>query len=153
MEIHSRSGYPASSLSNFAGHRFMLDGVECFSMEGFLQSVKFKNLEIQKEVCRLIGFAAKKRGSRKNWKRDQMLYWNEKEYPRDGDEYQELLNRAYRAMFDQSESFRKALKATDKATLKHSIGKRKKSETVITRSEFCSRLTKLREKSRTQELF
>lgn len=38
MNISSGSSYPASSLSNFAGHRFTIDDVECYSMEGFLQS-------------------------------------------------------------------------------------------------------------------
>lgn len=37
MDIGSKSGYPSSSLSNFAGHRFTVDDVECYSMEGFLQ--------------------------------------------------------------------------------------------------------------------
>ena len=32
MDIGSKSGYPSSSLSNFAGHRFIFDGVECYSM-------------------------------------------------------------------------------------------------------------------------
>ncbi|WP_207654461.1 hypothetical protein [Lacrimispora amygdalina] len=35
--------------------------------------------------------------------------------------------------------------ATGHSTLTHSIGKRKSSETVLTRSEFCSRLMKIRE--------
>ena len=42
MDIGSKAGYPASSLSNFAGHRFVIDDVECYSMEGFLQSLKLK---------------------------------------------------------------------------------------------------------------
>ena len=38
MDIGSGSGYPSSTLSNFAPHAFTIDGVECASMEGFLQS-------------------------------------------------------------------------------------------------------------------
>ena len=53
MDIGSRAGYPASALSNFAPHRFIFDDVECASMEGFLQSLKFKSPEMQKEVCEL----------------------------------------------------------------------------------------------------
>ena len=34
---------------------------------------------------------------------------------------------------------------TKKATLTHSIGKKKINETVLTEREFCSRLTKLRD--------
>ena len=33
----------------------MIDGVECASMEGFLQSLKFSDPEMQKRVCTLVG--------------------------------------------------------------------------------------------------
>lgn len=55
MDISSGTGYPASSLSNFAPHEFEIDGVKCASMEGFLQSLKFQNPEMQKYVCSLVG--------------------------------------------------------------------------------------------------
>lgn len=76
MDIGSGGKYPSSALSNFAPHPFVLDGVECASMEGFLQSLKFENPDIQVEVCKLVGRKAKSRGSRKNkhWKRTQTLY-------------------------------------------------------------------------------
>ena len=54
MDIGSKSGYPSSSLSNFAGHRFIFEDVECNSMEGFLQSLKFKEIPIQEEVIRFV---------------------------------------------------------------------------------------------------
>jgi hypothetical protein len=73
------------------------------------------------------------------------LYWNGVEYPRKSKEYQELLDRAYFAMYEQSESFRRALKASGNSTLTHSIGRTKQSETVLTVKEFCSRLMKLRQ--------
>lgn len=44
MDIKSGCGYPASALSNFAPHPFVLDGVYCASMEGFLQSLKFNSI-------------------------------------------------------------------------------------------------------------
>lgn len=53
MDIGRGCGYPASSLSNFAPHPFVIDGVECASMEGFLQSLKFASPDIQVEVCKL----------------------------------------------------------------------------------------------------
>ena len=65
MDIGSQNGWPASALSNFAPHPFIIDGVECASMEGFLQSLKFKNPEMQKEVCKLVGKAAKFKGKKK----------------------------------------------------------------------------------------
>ena len=44
----------------------------------------------------------------------------------------------------ENEGFQKALIATKGATLTHSIGKNKPSETVLTTKEFISRLTKIR---------
>ncbi len=145
MEIKSGNGYPSSALSNFAPHPFVFDGVEVASMEGLLQAFKFDKTHIQVEVCKLVGKAAKARGSKKDWKTKQKLYWNGAEYPREGDGYQDLLDRAYRAMTDQNEGFRKALLATNSAVLTHSIGKSKMSDTVLTKNEFCSRLTGLRD--------
>jgi predicted NAD-dependent protein-ADP-ribosyltransferase YbiA (DUF1768 family) len=145
MDVGSRNKYPAGALSNFSPHWFLFDGVQCASMEGFLQSLKFKNPDMQVEICKLVGFGAKKRGAKKNWHRKQVLYWKGKEYPRKSQEYQDLLDRAYDALA-QNEKFKKALLATHNANLTHSIGKRKKSETVLTEQEFCSRLMKLRTK-------
>ena len=144
MDIGSGQGYPADALSNFAPHPFVLDGIECNSMEGFLQSLKFSNPDMQREVCKLVGRAAKFKGKKKNWYVKQVLYWQGKEIPRDSDEYQMLLDRAYMAMATQNRGFQCALLATQNAALTHSIGKTKTNETVLTRSEFCSRLTKIR---------
>jgi predicted NAD-dependent protein-ADP-ribosyltransferase YbiA (DUF1768 family) len=66
MDIGSGTGYPSAALSNFAPHSFVIDGVECASMEGFLQSLKFSSPEMQKEVCKLVGKAAKFKGEKKS---------------------------------------------------------------------------------------
>ena len=145
MDIGSRNNYPSSSLSNFAGHRFEIDGVLCYSMEGFLQSLKFKNKDIQESVCKLIGSKAKFKGKHKKWWKTQTLYWRGVEIKRNSQEYQDLLDKAYQCMYDQSESFRDALKASMNSTLTHSMGKKNKNETILTVSEFCSRLTNLRD--------
>ncbi len=143
MDIKSGKTYPSCALSNFAPHPFTIDGIECNSMEGFLQSLKFKNSEMQKEVCTLVGFAAKKKGRNKKW--NKFLYWQGKEIDRFGDEYQKLLDRAYEALCKNTK-FRNALMATRVATLTHSIGKRKQKDTILTIKEFCSRLMEIREK-------
>ena len=147
MDIGSGSGFPGATLSNFAPHPFVIDGVECNSMEGFLQSLKFSNPEMQKEVCKLVGKAAKFKGKKKKWWRTQTLHWQGTEIPRDSQEYQDLLDRAFDALA-QNSGFRAALLATGNSVLTHSIGKTKITETVLTRQEFCSRLTKIREELR-----
>lgn len=145
MNISSNGKYPSNKLSNFAGHRFILDDIEIYSFEGFLQSLKFKSPEMQKDVCKLIGSAAKRKGANKNWRKNQTLYWKGKPIKRKSKEYQNLLDRAYKEMFNQSKGFKKALKASIGSTLEHSIGKNKESDTVLTKSEFCKRLNLLRE--------
>ena len=145
MDIGSGNKYPSNALSNFSPHPFVLDGVECSSMEGFLQSLKFESVEMQKHVCALVGISAKRKGRNKKWFKKQELYWQGKTYKRDSVEYQMLLNRAYSAMYKCSSSFRNALKASGSSNLTHSIGKTDSSKTVLTIKEFCSRLKTLRE--------
>lgn len=144
MDISSGSGYPVSSLSNFAPHEFIIDGVKCASMEGFLQSLKFQNKEMQKYVCSLVGKSAKFKGKNKKWQKTGNLYWQGEVIKRDSERYQKLLDKAYNALA-KNQSFKKALLATGNATLTHSIGKNKISETILTKTEFVSRLTKIRD--------
>lgn len=151
MDIGSGSGYPSAALSNFAPHPFVIDKVECASMEGFLQSLKFSNPDMQKEVCKLVGKAAKFKGKKKKWWQTQTLYWQGQEIDRHSQEYQKLLDRAYTALA-QNDSFRRALLATGAAMLTHSIGKSNPSETVLTKAEFCGRLMRLREQIQKEQL-
>ncbi len=44
IDIHSKGAYPSDALSNFAAYEFMVDGIPCASMEGFLQSLKFMRI-------------------------------------------------------------------------------------------------------------
>ena len=144
MDIRSGCGYPGSALSNFAPHPFIFRGIEIASMEGFLQGLKFKNPEMQKYVFSLVGKMAKYKGKEKNWKRDGLLYFQGEAVDRFSDDYQLLLDEAYNALFSQNESARKALLATGNAVLEHSIGRSKEQDTILTRSEFCGRLMRIR---------
>ena len=148
MNIGSGNGWPSSALSNFAGHRFVIDGVECHSFEGFLQSLKFDKPHIQMEVCKLIGNAAKFRGKPRNkaWRQAQTLWWKGHPIPRGSEEYKRFLLKAYCAMFDQSEGFRNALLATKGMKLTHSIGSSDPSQTILTEREFCGLLTYVRDR-------
>lgn len=147
MDIRSGCGYPAASLSNFTPHPYTLDGIAIAAMEGLLQALKFDKAHIQVEVCKLVGKAAKFRGKKRNaaWKRVQTLWWQGTPMDRKSQEYQQFLDRAYQAMYDQNESFRNALAATGNAVITHSMGKSKESDTVLTEREMCSRLMKLRD--------
>lgn len=144
MDIGSGHAYPSNALSNFSPHPFEFDGVKIASMEGFLQSLKFKNPEMQKYVCTLVGKAAKFKGKPKKWWETGILYWKGKEIDRFSEEYQELLDKAYVALTEQSESFRNALIASGNSVLTHSIGKNDPKRTILTISEFRKRLTNIR---------
>ena len=146
MDIKSNADYPAGALTNFAENEFVFDGIKCSSMEGLIQSLKIKDPLIQTEICRLIGKKAKKKGREydKVWKAEQKLWWRGREYDRHGPDYQELLDRAYDALFSQSERFRKALLDTGDEVLTHSIGNPNPRETTLTEEELCSRLVRLR---------
>lgn len=144
MDVGSGNTYPAGALSNFSPHEFTIDGIKCASMEGFLQSLKFKSPEMQEYVCTLVGKAAKFKGKDKKWYKTQTLYWRGKPIARDSEEYQELLKRAYLEMCKNT-SFQKAILAAGNAVFTHSLGKNKITETVLTESEFCSLLNMSRE--------
>ena len=145
MDIGSGHGYPEAALSNFAPHPFMFRGLQVNSMEGFLQGLKFKNPEMQKHVFTLVGKAAKFKGKKKKWFRDQTLYFQGEPIDRHSQEYQDLLDEVFHELFYWNLGARSALISTHRAVLKHSIGKKNPSETVLTRSEFCGRLTKIRD--------
>lgn len=145
MDIRSRNKYPANRLSNFACHRFILDDVTCNSMEGFLQSLKCKTVLMQEHICTMVGYRAKEAGKNRAWWKLQILYWKGVPIDRHSDEYQDLLDRAYIALYTQSKSFKKALLITRDATLTHSIGKHDSHKTILTEREFCGRLRRLRD--------
>ena len=73
-----------------------------------------------------------------------ILWWRGRAIDRFGPDYQALLDRAYRALFDQAPEFREALAATGAAPLVHSVGNPDPRETVLTEAELCDRLMALR---------
>ncbi|QIG67974.1 swarming motility YbiA-like protein [Rhizobium phage RHph_Y68] len=147
MDVGSGNSWPSNALSNFAPHPFTFRGVECNSMEGLLQSLKFDKPHIQVEVCKLVGYAAKKRGRPRNthWQRVQKLWWDGEPIPRTSIAYQELLTEAYDSI-SKNASFARALLATQNSSLTHSIGHSDVSKTVLTEREFCRQLYRVREK-------
>jgi len=140
----NNTAYPMGALSNFTARHFIFDGVECNSIEGVLQGFKSPYPHIQSEICKLVGIKALRRGRKIDWKKKQELYWKGIPIKRDSDEYQLLLNKLYNCIYEQDESFRKAIRDTGNGVLKHTIGKNKESDTVLTEREFCRRLTQLR---------
>lgn len=148
LDIKSKAPYPGNVLSNFYPNEFEIDGIKCASMEGFLQSLKTKNVEKQKKVCALYGKEAKlffrHKWDNLRWKLTGKLYWNGMKIRRSGGLYQDLLSRAYDQLLGVEE-FAKALAITGDIPLKHSIGKHNKRKTILTEEEFISELYRLRD--------
>ena len=151
MDISSRNTGAAGKLSNFTPRPFVFRGVECNSMEGLLQSLKFKDPVMQAYCCTLVGFKAKKFGSKKNWQKTQTLWWEGKPIKRDSQEYQDLLDEAFESLFTGNQKARKTLLSTQDANLTHSRRKSKISDTVLTKQEFCSRLMQIRKRLQSEE--
>ena len=146
VEIWSKNPYPANVLSNLYANHFCIDDIECASMEGFLQSLKYVNVEKQRDVCAMSGKDAKNM-TNSDWQIGQIIWWKGTAINRQSNEYQDLIRSAYKAMFEQNERFRIALMSTRGMKLYHSRGERNPYKTILTESEFCSILTELRDRN------
>lgn len=145
VDIYSKSEGAAGELSNFTAHRFIFDGVECESMEGFLQALKYVCPKKQREICKLTGKTAKKSGDGKIlWMLLHEAFWQGKRYDRLSPEFRELIFRAYRAMYEQNAAFRAAIEETREKRLIHSIGEPNPKKTILTEREFICMLYRLR---------
>ena len=145
LDIRSNGLYPSNVLSNMCSNGFRFDGMVCGSMEGFLQSLKRKELDKQRQICSMKGGNARKM-SVTSWQTDQIVWWKGQAIDRQSEEYQRLIRRAYQAMFEQSERFRAALMQTRGITLVHTSGEPSSYKTILTPSEFCGILTDLRDR-------
>lgn len=144
LDIRSNGLYPSNVLSNMCSNEFCFDGMVCGSMEGFLQSLKRNELDKQRQICCMKGGNARNM-SVTSWQTDQIVWWKGHAIDRQGEEYQQLIRRAYMAMFEQSELFRAALMQTRGITLVHTSGETNPFKTILTPSEFCGILTDLRD--------
>ena len=144
IDIGSKDCLISEKLSNFSEFHFEVEGFFCASMEGFLQSLKFPDVDKQKRICAMVGKKAKYKGKKKKWYLDKKLYWNGVVYDRFSKDYQLLLDKGFNALYQNSD-YKSLLNSTLNEDLTHSIGKEDPNFTILTTEEFCSRLIKLRE--------
>lgn len=144
LEIKSSYPYPSNMLSNFYPHSFTIDGVDCSSMEGFLQSLKYKSVKKQRKICTFSGIEAKNKGKYKLlWKITGYVHWQGKRIKRTDKEFTELIRCAYFELF-KNENFKKALGDSSGMELSHKIGSNNKKKTILTEEEFLGFLNELR---------
>lgn len=142
IDIKYSKAYPCNVLSNLYPNQFIIDGILCASMEGFLQSLTHTDPIQRSFIVTQYGTMAKKMGNPK-WKERGLLYWNGNVYDRHEQEYQDLLDRAYSCLLSNG-MFRKALVDTGLLAITHTIGNHDPLYTILTEYEFCSRLELLR---------
>ena len=150
INIYSKGKYPADALSNFAPHTFDFDGfkgIPC--MEAFLQSLKFEDVDRQREILYQPAIEANLNGREQPWR--DVLFWKGKPIKRRSKEYDRLIESAYDALFE-NEGFRQALSASKGKILLHTIGKARRSQTVLTWWELCNNLYRLRRKIDNDEI-
>lgn len=144
INIYSKSNNEiARKLSNFYPHRFYFEfEFSCF--EAFIQCLKFSDPDEQMAVAQMDAKAAKAAGQVQHWQENGgWLYWKGETVYRYGREYQQLLDRAYDALCENAE-FADALRRSKGRFLIHTIGKKRRKDTVLTAFEFCSILMRKR---------
>lgn len=152
IDIVTGCGYPGDKLSNFEAYMFKVDDIICYSMEGFLQSLKFNDPEKQKEVCLLVGKQAKFKGKKKKWWITQTLYWKGEKINRHSQNYQNLIKKAFEQLA-KNEEFKQVLLDTHNKDIRHSEGKNDPSKTILTEKEFCFHLMQTRTKIQKEQSF
>ena len=149
LDIKAKDKGIGGALSNFAPHAFTIDGVQCASMEGFLQSLKTPSVKKQQKICAMTGIDAKNvfRYSPRRYLflKTHRVYWKGKTIDRMSEEFDRLITQAYDCLFENPD-FRRALEGAKGKNLIHSHGKAKKKETVLTEEEFIFQLLRLMEK-------
>ena len=141
--------FPFNVLCNFSSSDFIFDGVHIASMEGFIQSLKSPDPEVQRNVCQMAAPAAKEAGrlfERTGVFDGRHLFWLGKRFERLSAEYKGLLERVYEAKYKSDPEYRAVLQATNGYVLTHKVGKTNPMETVLTGDEFTEQLDILRDK-------
>jgi len=146
IDISYKNGTGAAKgLSNLAPYKFIFDKIECTSFESFIQSLRVKDPDMQKEVCSFPAlFCYSIRLDLNDWRKDKTVYWKGNQINRLSMQYSELMSSAYDALFEQSPTFRHLLQSTTGKLLLHSTGCVINTETLLTPKEYLDNLERLR---------
>lgn len=144
--ICTQGRHPEDILSNLCGNDFCFDGIQCGSMEGFLQSLKIHDEKFQRRVC-LCKARDLDLYSIPEWNGSHPLWWKGKKLNRHSSEYMEFLGKAYQDLFLWCGRFRDALMSTEGKQLFYYSGQTDSNKTILTDQEFCSILTAVRNRN------
>lgn len=146
-DIHPEGRHPEDILSRLCNNDFCYDKVQCGCMEAFLQSLRYRDEEIQRKVCVMsaseLGYQLEWYPA-PDWRHSQTLWWKGKPIKRDSREYRTLIYRAHSEMFRWSYRFRSVLMQTLDKKLVCNSGDDDPRTCLLTDKEYCTILTRLR---------
>lgn len=134
------------SLSTPFPHNFTFHGIKIRSVEGFLQSLKYKDEKTKQHLINCYGSEVcflRSSNFDENLKDEGYLYFEGKKIDRYDIEYQELLNELYLSLCSNS-TFESSLRATGDRELLYSTGIEDPTKTLLTSREFADRLKIIR---------
>lgn len=135
------SDWRESMLSNFPLCPFILDGVLCASIEGFVQAIKLPIGHPDRESIFLMwGSRAKKMGALAE---NKFIWWQGKTIEYGSPAHHYLIAMAIEAKFAQNHGAARALATTVGYTLIHEVGP-ESPKTSLPKEVFCKILTDLR---------
>lgn len=143
LVIHNRATGIEGRLKTFAEREFLFDRVECSSIESVLEAFKFEDINDQIEIAGMPAWDAYQQGQREDamqWQTTRMLYWNGRQYNRDGEEYQELLKRLFFSIFEQDAQFRLDVAFLKNASVMSKVGGINPQTQVMTKKEYIANL-------------
>lgn len=146
VSYKSRDSYLARILSNLFPCEFWFKGYKFASVEGFFQSLKFKNKKAQKLVFKMSGLDAclVKGAMDYDWRENGILWFLGKQFDRNSREYENLIDELYVSAL-QNPIFVQALKNVGEKDILHTIGCEDKNQSVFSRQEFEFELNCLKE--------
>ncbi len=148
LDININLWNPSNLLSNLRDNEFVFDAVKCSSMESFLQSLKFRNKDEQEKIALLNGQESREKGNKKIlWKLTGNLYWKGQKIKRKSKDFDNLILKAYKTLYEQSEDLKLGLSCTKDYKLVYTEGKQRKRATILTEQEFICCLNKLRKEN------
>ena len=133
----------AGRMSTFARRDFLLDGVPCSSIESALQSFRFEDEMEQAEICAMEAPDARWAQSSEAWKETGLLYWQGRTFPRESQEYQELLDHLFMSVYEQDNAFRVDVTFCRGAEIRLRNWSRNPAAALLTQGEFLARLKRL----------
>lgn len=132
----------ANALANFPLAPFVLDGVVCASVEGFVQGIKFPPEHPVRDRAFLShSYEAKRYGEQAG---RLYVWWNGAVLKYGSDDHHRLIGRSIRAKFFYNEGLRVAMRATKGLRLIHDLGP-ESATTSLPAKVFCRILTDLRD--------